>query len=158
MPPEITFRPASEADGRALHQACYPELDFFSFRQKFERGLKRQAHGRALHLLAIHTPTGEIVGTAHLWRYRQTAELADVLIVPQWRNQGLGTSFIMTLVAQARQANWPPLEIGVEVENEGALRLYQRLGFDIDREVRLGGGKTAFILRWPDEVEGGEEK
>ena len=149
--PEIIFRPAEEADTHALHQACYPELNFVDFRQRFERGLKRQAHGRAVHLLAQHQPTSAIIGTAHLWRYTHTAELADVLIVASWRNQGIGTALIMSLTTYAHTADWPPLEIGVESDNAGALRLYKRLGFVTDREVRLARGKTAVILRLPEE-------
>ncbi len=149
--PEIVFRPAGEADTHALYQACYPELNLVDFRQRFERGLKRQAHGRAVHLLAEHSPTSAIIGTAHLLRYTHTAELADVLIVASWRNQGIGTALIMSLTTYALTANWPPLEIGVEADNVGALRLYQRLGFVTDREVRLAQGKTAVILRLPEE-------
>lgn len=157
VPAYIRLRPAQNGDRHELHRGCYPELNYIEFAHRFERSLKRQADGRAVHLLAENTQPRapqRIIGTAHLWRYTNVAELADVFIAPLWRSRGIGTALIMTLTRYALAEAWLPLEIGVETRNERALRLYQRLGFVVDREVRLGGGHTAFILRVPDDEEG----
>jgi GNAT superfamily N-acetyltransferase len=152
VPPYTRLRPAQPADQTNLHQACYPELGLVEFIHRFERSLERQAEGRAIHLLAeqalpnpLYPP--QILGTAHLWRYIHASELADVVVAPVWRNRGVGTALIMTLTAYALAENWPPLEIGVTWENTGALRLYERLGFVVDREMKLFRGQRALILR-----------
>ena len=149
VPPYVCLRPVVAQDARALHRGCYPELAYDEFGRRFGRSLQRQGHGRAVQLIAedMRPALPEIIGTAHLWRYVNVSELADVLVAEAWRGQGIGTALIMTLTTHAAVSGWMPLEIGVEADNAGALRLYQRLGFAFDRELRLAAGKTAYMLR-----------
>ena len=65
-----------------------------------------------------------------IWVYRDDWEirLLDVSILPAHQRCGIGTHLIRRLQSEARAAGLP-LHHSVEVANEGARRLYERLGF-----------------------------
>lgn len=56
-----------------------------------------------------------------------TLHLIDISIMPEYRNQGLGTSRMLALQEHARRTG-KPMTLTVEKFNP-ALRLYERLGF-----------------------------
>ena len=65
-----------------------------------------------------------------------------------FRRLGIGTAVVRQLLATAVAWRLPAVEIGVTVNNESARRLYQRLGFVVDRQIILpGDGQRALILR-----------
>jgi ribosomal protein S18 acetylase RimI-like enzyme len=71
---------------------------------------------------------GESVG--RIWVHRTTdgIRLLDIAILPEHRGCGIGTRLIRRLQADAREAG-VPLRHSVELDNRGARRLYERLGF-----------------------------
>jgi len=58
---------------------------------------------------------------------RDTIHLLDIALMPEWRNQGIGTARMELLQERARQSG-KSLTLSVEKFNP-ALRLYERLGF-----------------------------
>ncbi|KPK12335.1 MAG: hypothetical protein AMJ68_02270 [Acidithiobacillales bacterium SG8_45] len=50
---------------------------------------------------------------------------------PQYRNKGIGTALMSTVNKLAQNANCQTVSVEVFGQNEGALRLYQRLGYHI---------------------------
>lgn len=115
------------------------------FREHFEKMLDWQENGRCYWLLACDE-NGAIVGSGQLVLYPHGSELANLFVVANWRGEGIGTAMIQSLTAVARQLNITRLEIGVSVNNVHALRLYQRLGFTIDRQIDLPGQPSSLIL------------
>ena len=71
---------------------------------------------------------GEPVGRIWVLRTRDEIRLLDVAILPEHRGCGIGTYLIRSLQADARAAG-VPLRHSVELDNRGARRLYERLGF-----------------------------
>ena len=71
---------------------------------------------------------GEPVG--RIWVHRATHEirLLDIAILPEHRGRGIGTHLILDLQSEARDTG-VPLRHSVEHYNDGARRLYERLGF-----------------------------
>ena len=63
--------------------------------------------------------------------------LALIELLPTYQGQGIGTQIIKDLMTQAR-AEQRPLSLHVLITNTPALRLYQRLGFEIvaDEKIR----------------------
>jgi ribosomal protein S18 acetylase RimI-like enzyme len=59
-----------------------------------------------------------------------------------FRGQGVGTRLMQVLIERARSAGLPGLSLSVEPDN-GALRLYERLGF---RPVGRSGGSLTMTL------------
>jgi ribosomal protein S18 acetylase RimI-like enzyme len=59
--------------------------------------------------------------------------LMDIALLPEYRNDGVGTALVQDLMAEAAQAG-KPLRLHVETFNR-ALRWYERLGFVKVREI-----------------------
>ena len=144
-PPRLIIRPLRPADIRPLHAACYPDHPFRAFDEACLRALAAYTRGRCFPLIA--TVQEAIVGRGQLQIYANAAEIADLLVAPAYRDQGIGTALIAVLTNIARHMRRPLLEIGVMPDNVRVLALYQRLGFTISREIRLPQtGKTGIIL------------
>jgi GNAT superfamily N-acetyltransferase len=86
-------------------------------------------------------------GIAALTRLGERAWFLDLLYVrPRSRNRGLGRELLRAAAEQARDAGAEMLELEVLESNEGARRLYERLGFvTVERTLaapleRLAGG------------------
>ena len=86
-----------------------------------------------------------------IWVHRGATEirLLDVSLLVEHRGQGTGTYLIRQLQSEARRAKLP-LHHSVDVANEGARRLYERLGF---KPVETRGLHT--LMEWvPPELAG----
>jgi ribosomal protein S18 acetylase RimI-like enzyme len=66
-------------------------------------------------------------GRLYVHRREREIRLVDITFLPEFRNQGLGTSLLRSLFAEA-ETTGTPLTIHVEKYNP-AMRLYERLGF-----------------------------
>ena len=151
--PSVHFRLAIRADVRALHRACFPEEPLEEFVARFMSSVHQQEKGRLLHVLAVRGAHERPVATAQLISYTDTiAEIADLMVAEQARNQGIGTALIHILGALAAAAGAERLELAVRVENSRALALYRRLGFRACRLLRFPSGHRAILLArdpWP---------
>ena len=70
---------------------------------------------------------GQQIGRIYVDRRSQELTLADITLLPSYRNQGIGSMFIRELMAEARESQLP-LRLHVEHYNQ-ARRLYDRIGF-----------------------------
>ncbi|GEM47081.1 GNAT family N-acetyltransferase [Deinococcus cellulosilyticus] len=70
---------------------------------------------------------GHPIGRLYLHRTRKEHRLMEVTLLPQYRNQGLGTALMHALMEQADAAGLP-LTLHVEQFNP-AYQMYLRLGF-----------------------------
>jgi len=79
-----------------------------------------------------------------VWIHRDASEirLLDIAILPSHRGRGIGTCLIRRLQAEAKEAD-VPLHHSVELQNEAARRLYERLGF---RPIALHG--LHLLMEW----------
>jgi ribosomal protein S18 acetylase RimI-like enzyme len=59
--------------------------------------------------------------------------LADIALLPHYRNNGIGTALVKDLMMEAKESG-KPLRLQVETLNEQARRLYERLGFSTTGE------------------------
>ena len=120
----------TEAIGEALRQLGTPEHT--------ERGLERQNEGLGAFFIAWLK--GEAVGyiTAHWrasprspqnWLDGETAYFEDFIVVERLRGRGIGTAVMAAAESMALDRGLRRMTIGVGVENEGARRLYRRLGY-----------------------------
>lgn len=92
-------------------------------------------------ILAKNKPIGRL----YVDRSGQEIRLLDITIVPEKRNNGVGTAFIEKLKEEARQKG-VPVRFYVWQLNQAAYRLYRRLGF------LQAGEAGAYLLMewWPD--------
>jgi GNAT superfamily N-acetyltransferase len=66
-------------------------------------------------------------GRLYIHRRPEEIRLMDIALLPEHRNDGLGTKLVRDLLAEG-EASGKPVTIHVEIYNP-AMRLYQRLGF-----------------------------
>ncbi len=85
---------------------------------------------------------GRPIGRLYVDRRPDEIRIVDIALLPHGRNQGVGSSLLKELLAEARDAG-KPVRIHVE-HNNPALRLYERLGF-----LRIGDTGIYFLMEWP---------
>lgn len=144
-PPGLALRVAVEDDLRPLHTTCYADKSLLQFRSHFAQMLEWQENGRCCWLI-VEDESGQIIGSGQLVLYPHGNELANLVVIPARQNEGIGTALIGVLTAVAHHLGLDSLEIGVDVSNGRALRLYQRLGFTVDRRLNLPNQEPALIL------------
>lgn len=72
---------------------------------------------------------GTAIGRLYRWAGATDLNLIDIALLPEFRNQGIGTALIRVLMAEA-DADGVAMTLYVERFNP-ALRLYARLGFQL---------------------------
>ena len=60
---------------------------------------------------------------------RETPELG-IAIRPKYRQQGLGIGLMKAIIQQAKTDGYKAISLSVDPENQTAVRLYEKLGFE----------------------------
>lgn len=74
--------------------------------------------------------SGELAGYAGLRVVDGTADIQTIAVAPAHQRHGLGTTLLDALVNEARRRRASELLLDVRADNEPALALYRRHGFD----------------------------
>ncbi len=82
---------------------------------------------------------GDLAGYVHFHPDGERMELDDLYILPEYRGRGIGTAVVEKCCAKMEK----PVYLYVFRRNEGAVRLYRRLGFEIVQEV----GSSRYIMQ-----------
>ncbi|HYP14048.1 MAG TPA: GNAT family N-acetyltransferase [Bryobacteraceae bacterium] len=85
-----------------------------------------------LVILAENEPAGYL----NLLRAPSHFHIVDLVLLPEFRNHGVGTSVLNEVITQAERLS-VPVHLSVERSNP-AKRLYERLGFRVTGESREG--------------------
>lgn len=87
--------------------------------------------------VAIHQPTGKLAGLVVMTTVRQgTAHIPQVAVGREFQAQGLGTTLLETAFREVKEQGYREVSLTVTDLNRGAVRLYERLGFET---IRLFG-------------------
>jgi ribosomal protein S18 acetylase RimI-like enzyme len=123
-----TDLPALEWDGEYLH-----------FRNVFADVYKKVEKGTVKAWVAV-SQTGEMIGQVFLQLSSDRRELADgwnraylysLRVRQTWQNRGVGSRLLDVLEADLRKMGYSRVTLNVARNNQGAIRLYSRLGFQI---------------------------
>ena len=71
---------------------------------------------------------GENAGWVVTASLPEEMHIVDIMILPEMRGRGIGTAAIQEILSTAAHAG-KPLRLSVNPMNQGAIRLYERLGF-----------------------------
>lgn len=140
MIPSISLRPAG-ADDREFLFALYAstreeELSIVQWSpEQKEQFLRMQFHAQTVHYES-HFPAASFdvimagdqrAGRLIVDRRPDEIHIIDIALIPAYRGQGIGSSYLNELANEAHSRG-VPLRIFVEVDNP-AQRLYERIGF-----------------------------
>jgi len=140
LPKSISFRPVDDADMRFLHDLYastraeelsvvdWPETQksaFLSMQFEAQHRYYHEQYPDAEYLLVQQEDID--IGRIYLHRRVDELRLVDIALIPETRNQGLGSKLLKDLLDEG-QASALPIRIHVETFNP-AMHLYLRLGF-----------------------------
>ena len=146
MTPDIHFRPATQEDDSFLCQV------FASTREQLLASLpfdatQKVAFARQQHLCQdryyrqqypgarfdIISSGEQRIGRLYVNRTREEILIIDIALLPEYRGAGLGGALLKDLMAEAAETG---RQVTIHVDKfNPALRLYQRLGFQIIQDA-----------------------
>ncbi|WP_166845724.1 ribosomal protein S18-alanine N-acetyltransferase [Isoptericola sp. BMS4] len=91
-----------------------------------------------------------VVGYAGLWFDGDVAQVMTVGVDPSYQRHGVGRALLTALVSRARELRASAVLLEVRVDNEAALSLYERAGFErigLRRRYYQPEDKDAFTMR-----------
>jgi RimJ/RimL family protein N-acetyltransferase len=146
MSHSIVVRPAVEADGEALlrlRAACFEETEFMlwepgEFKDSVDDEERRIArlNGQPNSSCLVGADGDELVGFLNAMggqvnRLRHCTSLALGVRRSHW-GRGVGSALLRRALAWAREAQLRRVELTVRTDNERALNLYKRFGFQVE--------------------------
>ncbi len=126
---------------RATREDDLPELEWFGMftphRALIREAFERQQQGEVVMLTAEVNgfPAGQAwvdltrkaaVSVGYVWAVR---------VLPVFRGKGIGTRLLAAVEQVLRERGYAWAEIGVEKDNPGARRLYERVGYGVSYEL-----------------------
>ena len=131
--PDYTLRPATDADYDFLYQlhvaTIRPSVEAtWGWDDAFQQELFRSRWNPAKTQVVM--VAGKEVGTLRLVENQDEIFLALIEIHPDHQNRGLGSTIIQDIFTKAHHRSFPVL-LHILKANQGARRLYERLGFVI---------------------------
>jgi ribosomal-protein-alanine N-acetyltransferase len=108
----------------------------------------------SLSLGAFEPETGELVGYLVISRYVDAWHVMNVAVAPERRRQGIARMLLEHLFEVTASDERRGYTLEVRVSNEGAIKLYEALGF-VARGVRRGyytDNREDALIMWRDPV------
>jgi [ribosomal protein S18]-alanine N-acetyltransferase len=108
------------------------------------------ARPQSRHYLLAESPDGDLLGYAGLMVTGGQADVQTVAVAPAARGQGLGSRLVSALLAEAVRRGARSVLLEVRADNQAALRLYERHGFErisVRRRYYQPGDVDAVIMR-----------
>ena len=106
------------------------------------------------HILVVRTPDCPVAGFCAFWLVFDEIHINNLAVRPSYRGQGIGTALLQHVLAEARALGARRATLEVRASNEGARRLYERLGFYVAatrRNYYSNPVEDALIL-WRDDA------
>jgi ribosomal-protein-alanine N-acetyltransferase len=124
------------------------EIENESFSDPWSRkSYEFEVAGNRFSIPIVLEVNNEIIGHAVVWKIFEELHIATIAIVPEYRGQGWGEFLLSSLMEMAAGAEFALLE--VRPSNTGAIRLYEKFGFEKVgmRRHYYRNGEDALIMR-----------
>lgn len=108
----------------------------------------------SISLGAFDEQSGELVGYLVISRYVDAWHVMNVAVAPAHRRRGIARRLLAHLFAETASDERRGYTLEVRVSNEGAIKLYESLGF-VGRGVRRGyytDNREDALIMWRDPV------
>ncbi len=150
---KISARPATMADlpelGDLLRLLFTQEADFQPDHARQESGLRLILTQPEVGIILCATAGTQLAGMVSLLYTVSTAEggraawLEDMIVRPDFRDQGVGQSLLQAAITAGRAAGCTRITLLTDADNAPAMRFYGRAGFQRSNMVplRLALGK-----------------
>lgn len=110
----------------AIDRAAFPEFWRFD-----EHGLRESlAATRRTEVLVIRDGDGAPAGYAIIGYGQAITYLQRVAVHPRWQGNGMGSSLVRAAARRARSSGAQAMLLNTQPDNEPAIRLYEREGFE----------------------------
>ena len=83
------------------------------------------------HIYVVRTQDQPVVAFCAFWLVVDEIHLNNVAVLPQHRGHGIGTALLQHVLEEGRRLGAIRATLEVRASNEGARRLYERLGFTV---------------------------
>jgi ribosomal-protein-alanine N-acetyltransferase len=80
------------------------------------------------HIFVVRTPDCHVAGFCAFWLVFDEIHINNVAVRPKFRGRGIGTALLHHVLAEARILGARRATLEVRASNDGARRLYDRLG------------------------------
>lgn len=81
------------------------------------------------HIYVARTPACRVAGFCAFWLVFDEIHINNVAVLPRFRGGGMGSAILRHVLEQATHLGANRATLEVRASNEGARRLYERLGF-----------------------------
>ncbi len=144
----ITIRPFEEADIDAV-----ADIEAAHRSRPWSRGIFADELAAENRIYFVAEEGGSVIGFGGVMIVGEEAHVTNLLVVPDHRRRGVATSLMRQLIKESVAAGARHLTLEVRSKNEGARRLYSRLGL-APVGVRPGyyGDDDALIL-WAHDID-----
>ncbi len=137
----VTIRAYRAADFDRLweiDQACFPPGIAYSQMELTGFVTRRNAITRVAEIESLNdnASAGAIVGYVVAQPWRKTGRVLTLDILPEARRLGLGSRLMLECEQRLRVAGCSEVYLETAVDNEAALRLYHKLGYQIIRTLK----------------------
>jgi ribosomal-protein-alanine N-acetyltransferase len=108
----------------------------------------------SLSLGAVDTESGVLVGYLVISRYVDAWHVMNVAVTPSYRRRGVARALLDNLFEVTASDERRGYTLEVRVSNEGAIKLYETMGF-VSRGVRRGyytDNREDALIMWRDPV------
>ncbi len=142
---EVWLKNGDASDGRAVYEnfnATHAETDYLlsypdenSYDSKQEAQFLEEKTKSTNEIEIIALVDGKVVGTAGIeaigtkYKVKHRAEFGISILREYW-GMGLGKALLTACIQCARDAGYLQLELNVVAENERAIALYRKMGFE----------------------------
>ena len=83
------------------------------------------------HIYLVAEDCGKILGYCGLWEVAGEGQITNVCVAPEHRGKNVGTQMLEELLNRALEQKVGAITLEVRVSNEPAIRLYEKLGFEL---------------------------
>lgn len=128
--PQATYQPAQQEDISTIFALSKSLIEQYETAEIDLDRVMRWMHRKITQSIGEYQRVmvdGQVAGYFHFHQDEGRMELDDLYILPLYQNQGLGTAVVTHCCA----ATELPVYLYVFIRNEGAVRLYQRMGFRV---------------------------